>query len=61
MKGLAANLAWGVGVRVLKSTDLQVRFVAGQLVDMGGLVWGDRLPWHGIQVRWAFDTRSHPE
>ena len=55
-KGLAANLTWGVGIRVAKSPDVQIRWAQGQWVDLGGLVWGDRLPWRGVQVRWSFDT-----
>jgi hypothetical protein len=56
-KGLAANLSGGFGYRILQKPDLQIRYGTGKWVDLGGLVWGDRLPWSALQVRWTFDTR----
>jgi hypothetical protein len=56
-KGLAANLVGGFGYRLASSPDLQIRYATGKWVDLGGLVWGDRLPWSALQVRWTFDSR----
>ena len=55
-KGLAANLTYGLGVRVSTLPDLQIRWAQGKWDDLGGLVWADRLPWSAVQVRWSFDT-----
>ena len=57
VKGLAANLSGGFGYRILQKPDLQIRYGTGRWFDLGGLVWGDRLPWSALQVRWTFDTR----
>ena len=56
-KGLAANLVGGFGYRLTNSPDLQIRYATGKWFDLGGLVWGDRLPWSALQVRWTFDSR----
>jgi len=56
-KGLAANLSGGFGYRIIQKPDIQIRYGTGRWVDLGGLVWGDRLPWSALQVRWTFDTR----
>jgi hypothetical protein len=57
VKGLAANLSGGFGYRITQKPDLQIRYGTGKWFDLGGLVWGDRLPWSALQVRWTFDTR----
>jgi hypothetical protein len=57
VKGLAANFSGGFGYRILQKPDLQIRYGTGGWVNLGGLVWGDRLPWSALQVRWTFDTR----
>jgi hypothetical protein len=56
-KGLAADLVGGFAYRVTASPDLQIRYATGKWFDLGGLVWGDRLPWSALQVRWTFDSR----